>query len=68
MIWGRVIDVFRRRRLDADLDSQLAYHRDALEAEARERGLSPDDARAAARPDAGCAAATTALDAVIATG
>jgi predicted permease len=49
VIWGRVIDVFRRRRLDADLDSQLAYHRDALEAEARERGLSPDDARAAAR-------------------
>ena len=49
MIWGRVIDVFRRRRLDTDLDSQLAYHLDALEAEARARGLSPDDARAAAR-------------------
>ncbi len=49
MIWGRVIDVFRRRRLDSDLDSQLAYHRDALEAEARAQGLSPDAARAAAR-------------------
>jgi hypothetical protein len=49
VIWGRVIDVFRRRRLDTDLDSQLAYHLDALEAEARERGLSPEDARAAAR-------------------
>ncbi|MET0212891.1 MAG: permease prefix domain 1-containing protein, partial [Vicinamibacterales bacterium] len=49
MIWGRVIDVFRRRRLDTDLDSQLAYHRDALEAEARAKGLSPDEARAAAR-------------------
>ena len=49
MIWGRVIDVFRRRRLDTDLDSQLAYHLDALEAEARAQGLSPDDARAAAR-------------------
>src|SRR6185503_15677734 len=49
VIWPRIVDVFRRRRLDADLDSQLAYHRDALEAEARARGLSPDDARAAAR-------------------
>ena len=49
MIWGRVIDVFRRRRLDTELESQLTYHLDALEAEARARGLSPDDARAAAR-------------------
>ena len=49
MIWGRVIDLFRRRRLDTDLDSQLAYHLDALEAEVRAQGLSPDDARAAAR-------------------
>jgi putative ABC transport system permease protein len=49
VIWGRVIDVFRRRRLETDLDSQLAYHLDALEAEARAQGLSPDAARAAAR-------------------
>ena len=49
MIWGRVLDVFRRRRLHADLDSQLAHHLDGLEAEARAQGLSPDDARAAAR-------------------
>jgi putative ABC transport system permease protein len=49
MIWGRVIDRFRRCRLETDLESQLAYHRDALEAEARAQGLSPDDARAAAR-------------------
>ena len=34
MIWGRIIDVFRRRRLDADLDAQLAYHLDGLESEA----------------------------------
>jgi putative ABC transport system permease protein len=47
--WGRVVDVFRRRRLHADLDSQLAHHLDGLEAEARAQGLSPDDARAAAR-------------------
>ena len=49
MIWRRVVDLFRRRRLDADLDAQLAYHLDALEAEYRATGLAPDDARAAAR-------------------
>jgi hypothetical protein len=49
VIWSRVIDVFRRRRLETDLNSQLAYHLDALEAEARAQGLSPADARAAAR-------------------
>ena len=49
MIWGRLVDVFRRRRLDADLDSQLAQHLEGLEADARAQGLSPVDARAAAR-------------------
>jgi hypothetical protein len=49
MIWRRVIDLFRRRRLDADLDAQLAHHLDALEAEFRAQGLPPDDARGAAR-------------------
>ena len=49
MIWGRIVDVFRRRRLDADLESQLAHHLDGLEAEARAQGLSADEARAAAR-------------------
>jgi predicted permease len=49
VIWGRVLDVFRRRRLDADLESQLAYHVDALEAEFLAKGLTPDEARAAVR-------------------
>ena len=49
MIWARVLDMFRRRRLDADLESQLAYHVDALEAEFLAKGLAPDDASAAAR-------------------
>jgi hypothetical protein len=49
VIWRRFIDVLPRRPLDADLDSQLAYHLDALEADARAQGLSPDDARTAAR-------------------
>jgi putative ABC transport system permease protein len=43
------MDRFRRRRLRGDLDAQLAYHLDALEAEGGARGLSPDDAHAAAR-------------------
>ena len=49
MIWGRILDAFRRRRLDTDLEAQLAYHLDGLEAEGRAQGLSPEDARAAAR-------------------
>jgi hypothetical protein len=49
VIWGRVLDVIRRRRLDADLDAQLAFHADALEAELLAKGLAPDEARAAAR-------------------
>src|SRR5713101_3400102 len=52
-MWGRFVDLFRRRRLDADLESQLAHHLDALEAEYRARGLAPGDARAAARRDMG---------------
>ena len=31
-MWGRFIDLFRRRRPDADLDAQLAYHLEALQA------------------------------------
>jgi predicted permease len=49
MIWRRVLDAFRRRRLDADLDSQLAHHIDGLEEDARTQGLSAADARVAAR-------------------
>src|SRR5262249_48157971 len=49
VIWPRFVNLFRRRRLDGDLDAQLAYHLDALEAEGLAQGLSPEDARAAAR-------------------
>jgi hypothetical protein len=49
VIWGRIVDVFRRRRLDAELNAQLAFHQDGLEADFREQGLTPDEARAAAR-------------------
>jgi predicted permease len=47
--WRRLFDVFRRRRLEADLDAELTFHLETLEAEGRARGLSPGEARAAAR-------------------
>ena len=49
MIWWHLLNVFRRRRLDDDLDAELAYHLDGLDAEFQGRGLAPRDARAAAR-------------------
>jgi len=42
-----------RTRLDAELDAEMRAHLDALEDEHRARGLSDDDARAAARRDFG---------------
>ena len=54
----RLLALFRSRRLDADLDHELDYHLAALEAEHRARGLSPEDARLAARRDMGGLAQT----------
>jgi putative ABC transport system permease protein len=50
---GRLLTLFRRRRLDAELASELEFHLERLEAEHRARGLSPDEARRAARLDMG---------------
>ncbi|HEY8152217.1 MAG TPA: ABC transporter permease, partial [Vicinamibacteria bacterium] len=47
------MDLFRRRRLEAELDEELAHHLEALEAEHRARGLSAEDARLAAQRDMG---------------
>ena len=44
----RLLNVFRRRA-DDDLDREVASHLALLEDEHRRRGLTPDDARAAAR-------------------
>jgi putative ABC transport system permease protein len=49
----RLFGVFRRRRLEAELDAELRYHVDRLEAEHRARGLSAEQARAAAARDMG---------------
>jgi predicted permease len=52
----RLLNLFRRRRMDADLDTELRFHLDSLEAEHRARGLSPEAARRAARRDFGAIA------------
>lgn len=49
----RLFNVFRRHRLEAELDAELSYHCDRLESEHRARGLSPREARAAAIRDMG---------------
>ena len=53
MIKLRIFDLFRRRRLEAELEEELVHHRDALEAEHRGRGLSALEARLAAERDMG---------------
>src|SRR5215470_10010199 len=50
---SRFWNLFRRKRLDHELDAELRYHVDSLEAEYRHRGLSADAARMAARRDFG---------------
>ena len=50
---SRFWNLFRRRRLDIELDAELAHHLESLESEHRARGLSPLDARIAARRDFG---------------
>ena len=53
VIFDRWLNVFRVRRLDRELEEQLRHHLEALEAEYRDRGMSIDDARRAARRDVG---------------
>jgi len=55
----RLFALFRSHRLDAELDEELRYHLESLETEYRERGLSLDEARLAARRDMGGVARTT---------
>ena len=52
-MWRRLIDLARRRRLDTELETELAHHFDALVSEHESRGLPPEAARAAARRDMG---------------
>jgi predicted permease len=50
---ARLWNLFRRKRLDAELDAEVRHHLESLEAEHRARGLSEHEARAAARRDFG---------------
>jgi predicted permease len=52
-MFGRLLTVFRRRQLDRELAGELEFHLERLEEEHRARGLSPDEARRAARLDMG---------------
>ena len=49
----RLLTLFRRSALDAELDAELSHHVEALEAEYRDRGFTVEDARTAARRDMG---------------
>ncbi len=48
-IWHRLIAIVRRRRLDRDLDEEIAFHLSMREAEYRAAGTSAEAARYAAR-------------------
>lgn len=49
----RIVAMFRRRRLDRELDEELRAHLEMAAAEHRRRGMSEDDARHAALRDFG---------------
>jgi predicted permease len=48
-LWHRLVAIVRRRRLDRDLDDELAFHLAMREADYRTDGLSADAAREEAR-------------------
>src|SRR5512132_2764793 len=47
--WHRLLALFRRGRLERDLDDELAFHLAMREADYRHDGATPSDARFAAR-------------------
>jgi predicted permease len=53
---SRLRNLFRRKRLDQEMDTELAHHLELLEAEHRARGLTAEDARHAALRDFGALA------------
>ncbi len=50
---SRLFALFRRTRLDRELDDEVRFHLDGLESELHARGLSPEEARLAARREFG---------------
>src|SRR6185503_6888729 len=47
--WHRLTALFRRRRMERDLDDELAFHLAMREADYRQEGVAQADARSAAR-------------------
>ena len=52
-MWSRLANLWRRDRLDSELEVELAHHFDALVGRYESSGLTPEDARRAARRDMG---------------
>jgi len=51
--WQRIVELFRRSRLDRELDDEMNFHLAMMESEFRAKGMSEEDARAAARREFG---------------
>jgi len=49
VLWSRLVAVFRRPRLERELEEELAFHLTMQAEENQRRGMSPADAEAAAR-------------------
>ncbi|MGE0702378.1 MAG: ADOP family duplicated permease [Vicinamibacterales bacterium] len=52
-MWRRLAGLVWRKKLDSELETELAHHLDALVSEYESRGLTREDAYAAARRDMG---------------
>jgi putative ABC transport system permease protein len=52
-LFSRLLDLFRRDKLDSELKDELAFHEQMLARDARAAGLGTDDAAHAARRDLG---------------
>ena len=52
-VWKRLVELFRRNRLDRELDDEMAFHLARLEEEFRRRDMDASAARAAARREFG---------------
>lgn len=57
-VWNRLAALFRRRRLDGELNDEVGFHLAMLEEEFRARGMPPAEAKLAARREFGGVAQT----------
>lgn len=48
-LWRKIVNTFAPRRLQEDIDDEMAFHLEERERANRERGMTPDKARIAAR-------------------